>query len=203
MKTFTNTFTNEAMSNQVTWVFNTLKPNGHLGDAIGDYVAVSSDKRRTYVIEPLCVKHDGERVVIIPNAEEEEVGFTSDMLKRTFVEHCEEVVNDGLCTVYFETVANAMKDLSRKIGLGWVIEESYDYETYEDCWHIYRKDFADKMYIGQDVYFAFTEECLVETMAEMPNAYCDFKKHEVIMMYPSREYDEDEAYVIFCNGIER
>jgi hypothetical protein len=31
---------------------------------------------------------------------------------------------------------------------------------------------------------------------ESISSFCDFKKHDVIVEYPSGEFDEDEAYVI-------
>lgn len=196
MRSYKNIMTDVGLS-KMTMVFDAPKTDASYEDAIGDIVAISKDNCRTYVISSLYVKHEGQRICIIPNCEDEEAGWSGTMLRRHFVEECEEVTIDGYTTVWQKTIVDAMVELSEKLDLGWVIEEHYDEATKEEGWRVYRRDFAEKAYIGQDVLFCFSTEALVEALREESiSSFCDFKKHEVIMQDADGSFEEDEAYVI-------
>ena len=199
---YTRSWTNTGMKDQVTWVFDTLEKDGTLGSHVGDYCAISADKMRFYRITPYMVEHMG--FCYYPGEDEEsmeellECGFDKNMLCMQFVDDCEEVVTRGYADVWIKDVADNMMAMSERLNLGWVVEEIE--ELYEEGWRIYSKTFAEKVYIGQNAIFCFSEESLVEAMRECAEcgifANSDFKKHDVIMMYPDGSYDEDVAYVI-------
>lgn len=196
MKKFTKMMT-DCYETKLTMVYQTPIKDGELDTLVGDIVAISKDNCRTYIISDSSVKHEGQRIVIIPSHEDEEIGWSGAMLCRHFVAQCEEVTLKGYATVWQKTIVDAMVELSDKLDLGWVTEEYYDSDTMEEGYRVYSKWFAEKAFIGQNVIFCFSEESLVEIMAaESISSFCDFKKHEVIMECPSGNFISDEAYVI-------
>lgn len=194
MKLYTNTWCNTAMSNQPTWVFETERPNGCLGERIGQYCGISADRRRIYTLGNDYVWFGDYGYY--PKADEE-AGLTTDGLCRQFVEDCEGVFCRRRVVVWHEDIAKAMMTMSEQLGLGWVMIEDRDYDTYEDCWRIYSADFVKKAHIGENVTFCFSEESVEEVLTEVPFSMCNYVMEEVIMEYPDGSYDEDMAYVVY------
>lgn len=199
-KLYANCWQNTGMPNQTIWVYNTPMPDGKLGDAVGDFMAVSPDYNRCYKVRPTAyVEFKGFVYYPEPEYDEEYCVLDIETKCYMFIEHCEDIFKSYAFTdVWNEEVAINMMALSERLGLGWVMEEIQ--ENYEDGWRIYHSGFANKAYIGQDVVFCFDEKTLVEVMAEESiTSLCDFKKHDVITMHSDGEYNEDEAYVIIRN----
>lgn len=196
-KLYTKTWQNMGMDNQPIWVFKTPTPNGRLGNKVGDYVALSSDFRRTYNItlnDTAVYFKDFAYYVEDPIHWED--GNKPGYACREFIQGCEEVWFDGYATVWFKDIAENMMAMSKRFNYGWVIEE-YS-EDYEIGYRIYREDIAKKAHLEEDCVFLFTAEALVEYMADDTiSKRCNFVKEEVIMIYPSGEFDEDMAYVVY------
>ena len=197
---YTNTHQNKP--NQPIYVYRTETPNGTLGEHIGNFTMLSADMCRSYNIHSkgksasVEFKNFCYYPVNIPE------GYDDEYACREFVLSCEEIRTDGYTDVYCKEVAENIMDMSKELDYDWVMEETTDSDTHEECWRIYSADFAKKAYIGQDVIFCINEKSLVNAMKEESiSSYCDFQKHDVIEMIGDGTYMEYEAYVIIRNKL--
>ena len=193
-KLYTNTWHNTG--NEPIWVYQTEEPEGTLGSRVGNYVALSKDMSRCYHIYPSFVEFLGYNTIF-----DGEEGLTEELLCQQFVLSCEEVFCYRHTTEYVEQIVQAMIKMSERFGLGWVVEEYYDRDTYETGWRIYSAEFAKKLHINEDCVYCFSKEIAEEEIwnfaKEGIQARCSMELEPVIMMYPDGSYDEDEAYVVY------
>ena len=202
---YTNTWTNTGMPNQPTWVYNAQTQDATLGEKVGDYCAISSDMRRVYKVQynDCCVEH---RDFCYYPTQDEEIGLCTDTLCCAFIDHCEEVFNDGRAFVLLDEIAENMLDMSERLGLGWVSEEWYDTDTYEDFTVIYSAEFAKKAHIGEKAVYCFSEETMHEEVHRLAQeGYAvtfSGEEEDVIMIYPDGSYEEDKAYVVTWEDVK-
>jgi hypothetical protein len=189
------------MKNSATYIYDTEDPNGSLGSRVGNYYAVSADKRRHYFVYANSkfpyVEFSGVNDFVYYPEEYLEDGLDREFMARLFIISCEEVFNDGHTSVYHEEVARAMMFMSERGCLGWVMEESIDTDDYSPVWNIYAKWFADKAHIGEDVVYCFSEDAIIRTLKENRGAWSTWEMDEVIMQYPDGSHDETEAYIVY------
>lgn len=165
--TYTKEQQNTAMEHQPISRYKTEDSNAPLGDT-ERYTAFSYDRSRRWEISKdhyiiLADKDGGEAFAYYPeDCSMEEDGYDVDLCTYTFLHSSEEVFSgDNFTDVYIDTVAVAMMEMSEKLGLGWKMENLYCAEEHSDYYRIYSKEFAEKLYIGEDVSFCYTEEALV------------------------------------------
>ena len=201
----TNFWQNKGMSEQPIWVYKTEEPDGKLGEAVGNICAISDDMKRHYLITSYAVAFQDFWYYADTTVEglDEDGTYKDNMelLLHSFVQDCEEVFTSCRAYVYFKDVADNMMSMSERLGLGWVLEESYDADTYEQCWTIYSAEFAKKAHIGQNAIYCYTEEALSETVQELAQEgyiveFSSELEECYVMIDADGNYEIDEAYVV-------